>query len=538
MSKTDNFIDLFEEIPSSDLEEQTREIGYYEELLPIHTFRRDPVDREEICECGHDVTVLRDNGTLAYISLPGSLDHYVFHDEVLDLDFGEGLDEEFLSLQIVGVSDEAIADTARYFINLTKSKRKICSLRIQFFHPTHIVSFANAGSQCLSQFFHAAAPNLCVDLRSIKLSAAQSVVLASQPGVIQLVLDGCYYEDGGVAFLNAILNRQSSFGSLTFKYYEDLIYDSIDVVPYTALDHTNLERLLREVDVIDHVDIPLLETKFAANRSNDNDDGVIADNRNLYANLIFHPFSAKVNSLAYELFQSALLKAAWQSVNIVTSKLYLRITSQGTTFPTEAAICLWRRMASLGHFTELEIAFKCENIDRGSTVPVCVVQEMICAIRANSSLKVLGLHWDDVNLHRRSLDWGQHLKTFCEGLRDHKRLLTLKVDVVDKKQTFGSDFSYLRQLLTEFRFIIVTSCQGQLYSDGKLIDKLYTLNRFYCGSTCLQVEPSLERRSLMESALMESASNDFQLSALLMADHVDLLCEVVAQFVELEEFLK
>jgi hypothetical protein len=64
-------------------------------------------------------------------------------------------------------------------------------------------------------------------------------------------------------------------------------------------------------------------------------------------------------------------------------------------------------------------------------------------------------------------------------------------------------------------------------------DKLYALNRFFHRSADLVLQPSLDRPLLVATALMNSALSNFQRSALLLADHIDVRYERV-QVVQLD----
>lgn len=119
--------------------------------------------------------------------------------------------------------------------------------------------------------------------------------------------------------------------------------------------------------------------------------------------------------------------------------------------------------------------------------------------------------------------------TIFEGLKDHKQHLTFKIT-----ETFGPDYSYLRNFLSRYRNITVAGGDGRIYSDRVSIHQIYALIRFYQESAGLLILPPLERLSLVATALGKPATNKFQRSALLLSDHTDTLCELV-QFAELNE---
>ena len=220
------------------------------------------------------------------------------------------------------------------------------------------------------------------------------------------------------------------------------------------------------------------------------------------------------------------MTADLKTLNIATSKLGLTIDStEIETFPTEAILSFLRRIADLGHFVELKFWFVL--YDEYMEIPGVVIHELIRASLANYNLKVL-----DLGTEGRFMNYDPYLRTLFEGLKGHEGLCTFKVDVYD--ESFGLDLSDLRQFLSKNRKITVTNEDGEIYSDGLLVDELYSLNRFYWGSAALVGVSLSEQPSLLATALLERASGDFQRCALLLSNHVDILNEFV-QYVLLDE---
>lgn len=79
-----------------------------------------------------------------------------------------------------------------------------------------------------------------VHFDSLKLSAAQSTVLATRPHPIQVTFSECTFKNKDATFVNALENRQSSFGSLT-------------LVDCAVIHDDHLERLLQLDNVIQHL---------------------------------------------------------------------------------------------------------------------------------------------------------------------------------------------------------------------------------------------------------------------------------------------
>ena len=210
-------------------------------------------------------------------------------------------------------------------------------------------------------------------------------------------------------------------------------------------------------------------------------------------------------------------EAGEQFKGIESTSLFLSAHIDPLIFRTELMLAFWRRVAELGHFEQLDVQF---DFGDGWDVPDCVVQELCRATLANGNLGDLAL---SDGQHR--LKWGRHIPTLFQCLKDHKGLRTLKVTV--NVAAFGPNFVHLRQLLSHNRKIAVTDLRGTVYSDGSSIEALYSLNRFYLGSAGLVTKPPSVRPTLTVTALVEGALNNFQRSALLLADHIDVFCELV-----------
>ncbi len=281
-------------------------------------------------------------------------------------------------------------------------------------------------------------------------------------------------------------NRKSPFGSLTLERLDS------DNLP---LNNDNL-RLLLQVETIQHLGLPLLP-----------------DNE-----LVLLPFSANADSLSYVLFinqSGQMSRHDWESVRITATKLSLTVFFDRSD-PSEALILFWQRIASLGHFVELGFDFQ-SNV----CLPLCVIHEMIRAALANKNLKVLDLSGDYNHCE-------DYLKTLFNGFKHHQGLRCLRLNVKNN-EAFGSGFSDLVEFLSHHRNIEVTDFRGTRFSDGLLVDALYSLNKFYRGSTDLVVAPlsEPERKRLVLTALVEQALKDFQRSALLLSNHLDTLCGLV-----------
>jgi hypothetical protein len=419
------------------------------------------------------MAIWRENNTLTYVTPYGSND--LPEQEFLTLK----LREKGAILRITGRTHETISQTAAFFLNLMKPSKESALLAVDA--SNRCLDFRAAPSECLSRIFEAAQH---VRFQNLQLSAQQSITLATRPHPVHLTFSNCELEDEGTAFVDYLEKRTQSFGTLRF-------------INITGLNHDNLQRLL-QLEMIERLCIHCLE-----------DEGLL-------------PFSTKAKYLDYDISSASLSKADLKSLQIVPNQLALSIEHEAEGFPTQSVVTLFRRITEMGHFEELKISF-CFYDDYGY-IPECVVQALVQAVIGNINLQVL-----DLSTNEGDLKWDSHVGALFQGLKDHIKLRSLKLSV--HRAAFGPDFSDLRQLLSHNRSIFVTDEDGSIYSDGNLVDELYSLNRFVRCCTDLAVKPPSERLLLVAAALMGRALNEFQCSSLLLSEHADLLCEFVAQYI-------
>ncbi len=326
-------------------------------------------------------------------------------------------------------------------------------------------------------------PSRWVHLKGLRLSVQQSSVLASRSHPARLIISECELEDGGDVFVDALVQRKSTFGSLTFE----------GNIP---LNESNFRRLL-QIDTMEHLGLPT-------------DD--------LFDELVLLPFLSKAMSLEYTMSSSRLLGVDWSALMVAHNNLTITIEHDSGPIRAEPVLSLFHRIAELGHFVKLGLRlcyFDDSLLDN-------MVQGVIAATLANRNLKVLDLssdYGDDT--------WCPHLGALFEALKDNESLQTLQFSVYPS--AFGPEFSDLLQFISHNRNIVVTDAEGTIYSDGALVDAQYSLNRFYVGSKALlaKLDPPSERPSLMVTALVQSALHDFQRNALLLSDHADILYDFI-----------
>ncbi|GAX18843.1 hypothetical protein FisN_26Hu145 [Fistulifera solaris] len=148
------------------------------------------------------------------------------------------------ALHIVGTTDKEVTETASYFLDL-ESLPTTDHRELSVGSPFSYFDFTAAPTPCLSRIFEVA-PLRCVSLMSLLLSADQSTELATMSEKVQVNIVDCIFQDGGTAFVDALVSRPSSFGSLTFEVQVNM-------------DDDNFNRLLR-VDTLEHLGLPFLFT--------------------------------------------------------------------------------------------------------------------------------------------------------------------------------------------------------------------------------------------------------------------------------------
>jgi hypothetical protein len=392
---------------------------------------REPTSLSELNDYNHNVAIWRDNDTLTYVSPSGFYDYPVDTDNCLYLN----LDTFGPKLYITGTTDDAIAETAEFFLSLENERGEDVMLFLLFMGE-HARDFRAAGSKCLAKLFEAA-PLKSVNLRCLTLSKKQSIVMATIPHATDLVYNNCLFEDVGSTFVEALQTRKAPLGSLTFARS-------------LAVDHESLRSLLTSVNSkTKALCLPLLKNELA-----------------------LLPFAAKVDHLAYEISSSSLSETHVHSLNIATSTLSLTIRHEGQTYPTDSVLNFYRRVADLGHFKDLEVTV---NSPSDGYMPACVVQEIVRAALANSHLERLEL--DTTNGDNEEVEWDPHVSTLLQGLKDHPGLRYLTICVEDHEEAFGPDYCYLRKFLSHNRNITVLDQYSDSFKHQSEIEELYSLNR-------------------------------------------------------------
>ncbi len=193
-------------------------------------------------------------------------------------------DDKGVILNITGDNDDAVVKTAEYFMRLEEPTPESSSLLIGF-GGSFGYDFRHVDPLVFMHVFDVA-PSRDLKLQNLTLSTFQAVALAIRRQPTKLSICECRFDDDGDMFLTALEERRTKFGSLTFDYMP-------------TLNDDKLKRLL-QLDELEHLALHKLSDELS-----------------------LLPFSAKVDSLAYEIYTTSFMKADFRSLNIVPNKLDL-----------------------------------------------------------------------------------------------------------------------------------------------------------------------------------------------------------------------
>jgi hypothetical protein len=309
----------------------------------------------------------------------------------------------------------------------------------------------------------------------------------------------------GTAFVNALEQRTSSFGSLTLDFADG----------YLPFSKQNFKRLYA-LKVFDKLTV----TEFP-------------EDCDLLPALV---------KKKYELTDYRDPPEEFPLPTIANKEVYLNIRVEKMDVCQNYMVPLLNRLATLSHLEKLELSLIEYYDDRlyeepeeeDDTTPLNVMEALICVVCNNphlTHLKLAGIYWDEV--------WFDHLQQLFLGMEDHPGMCMLVLEYlpwryfcqIGVNPTVTSPAEYypwLDQLLTRNRAITVVDESGGGSPKGSSTDKLQKLNHFYCGSAALRKDPVESRPVLVGKALTTKASRNFHYTALLLSDHVDTLCEFIS----------
>lgn len=483
--------DLLEIIPYEQLAPDQIARWFDGEMSPTYKLRREPEDLFELELYGPRLAIWMDNKTLTYISTDYNHPEFSEVERFLRFDVILHFGRHLLVFSVVAQNDDAVAETAAFWWASSYPEECSCCIIIgnNHIYPTHDNTYMKFDAFNFSvvkptQLESVSSKNTDreVEFHGETLTVDQSNVLATRPDPIRLKLSNDFhFEDDGDAFVQALSNRDSSFGSL--------ILEDSDM----PLSDSNVELLL-QLNMFEKLALPVLGMKQA-----------------------LLPFSAPVKSLDYSVDSEKLLaKDVCSLNNIVAKEFDLTIQGVQESLPEELIRMFLRRLSALGHFEKIALRVGMGNV--APDVPDTIVRELVCVTASNEKLESL-------DLSMSSLDWGPCLDYLFQAIENHKGLRRITIEVYPEK--LDPDYSWLKRLLSHNRKIEVYGFCDRLVTDHWEIDELYSLNRFYNGSVSLKTEQQCIRTSLVATTLTESAFGNFQYTALLLTNYTDSLCELI-----------
>jgi hypothetical protein len=182
------------------------------------------------------------------------------------------------------------------------------------------------------------------------------------------------------------------------------------------------------------------------------------------------------------------------------------------------------RVAAVSHVERLTLSTACwfqydDPLEMDNTGSIA--EALVRTIQGNPTLEYLKLS----NVH-----WlAGHFHSIFQALEQHQGIRTLMIfeySLVDRSE--DTAYSWLQQLLTRNRDIVVVDSSGKRITDGSRIKELYALNDFWKGSVQLWNESSAESSAkLFATAVTEIASENFVYTTLILCQHADTLCEFI-----------
>ncbi|GAX16087.1 hypothetical protein FisN_20Hu236 [Fistulifera solaris] len=480
MERAKRYSGLLQHVPTEELTDRQKAFFPYEfwKYTPVYKVLREPSSFDEVYWKNHHICAIwRENGTFI-VHYDDDQMYPIFWNLEHNLFFTNEAD--FI---ILGETEAAIAETATLFWSLKQEIDADTVLLIEGCHSHNDYAyvhrskfdFATLQPVQLAQILNSN-PTRAIDIQEGKWTVEQSVVLASRPYPLKLTLGKAFaFKDGGIKFVDVLQTRNSSFGSFCVDFEDQ----------GSPLDNYNLKRLLK-LDVFETLDI-----------------------RCPYKECVLPMFSAKAKTLRCTVDPDDAELEDFKVLNVVTSDVGLKVVLRGDDSQwDEVLVSFLNRVAELGHLERSQSTMIRENI------------------------KLLRIYNIDTC---HDFDWSVHYKAILGSMEEHKGLRTFVMQnseyYDDETRMFrvNFDFPLLEQLLSRNRYIELLDRSGKRLSNGLTIDNLYALNRFYRGSTSLVKKAASVRPLLVSSALLNSASNQFQNTALLLSAHIDVLCEWVQE---------
>ena len=216
--------DILELIPKDNLsqEQKDRGLDVLAEKLPIYKFSREPIHLDDIDWKKHKtIAIWRENDTVIHVC-DGLGMKFVSKERSFSFDLCHVGERYALQCAIYGKTDAAIAETATFFWCLKHPGQAYATLDVKYHFNfwsgdrNDNFDFAAIEPEQLAHIMDSN-PTRRLALRSGAWSPEQSITFATRPYPVHLSTSNAFaLQDGGTAFVDALENRQTSFGALDF----------------------------------------------------------------------------------------------------------------------------------------------------------------------------------------------------------------------------------------------------------------------------------------------------------------------------------
>jgi hypothetical protein len=467
MSKS-NAPPLLALIPPTDLEPHQIATTKEGVPLPTHTFLRPlrTIDELMLYENGA-IVWMEEYETLVVIyrrfNTFAPLDIKYLKFFQMYLQFGDGA----VGFQIYG-SAYGIIDTALHFARFEVSeKREMTSIII---HYNERLSFNAFHAMNLGLLLDALSTK-SITLNSVNINRVLARVLATRAYPIDLtvLISSMDFE----AFTDHLQGRTSSFGSLSL---------TSSVEDHDILRLSNHLHLFESINVTDPPSEFVLKLLYAPLRK-------------LYFTV--GPRTSETDC---------------STANIIPKDINILLDDSVDEFPTQFMSSFLYRVAQCGHLEQLRLKFP-----KNLSFPADVGRVLLDAVAANQNLRHL-----DLLFPGREFDL--YAKDLLASLSNHRELRTF--EIAGYPDQLDPEWLWVKQLLKRNRLIE----EIFIYHGSKRlrdeIDAIHALNRFFHGSERLKKESTIPRPCFVKAALIRNAADDFQRAGMLLADHVDVVCEL------------
>ncbi|GAX13708.1 hypothetical protein FisN_2HuN25 [Fistulifera solaris] len=244
----------------------------------------------------------------------------------------------------------------------------------------------------------------------------------------------------------------------------------------------------------------------------------------LHPDVALQALSAKTKELVYDVWTDDFSENDFEFLIVPATNLSLAVIYSENNEQKPLLVIL-HRLAILGHFEALTIRifFFNDHVsdEEAEEEMLSVAKALTAVIKGNSSLRYLDLS----EMCFEGYNWSPQLQIIFKALEGHQKLQEC---VLKKHPDVDPEYSWLKLLLLRNHSIKVLNRNGEIWTDGSSVDRLYALNRMKNGTSPLvEEEESAIRQHLVMSTLIENAAKDFIFTTMLLLEYTDVLIELL-----------